>query len=159
MNILILSDTHRETVRAIEVILMLQKKGIELDYIVHSGDFVDDANEIGEFSKIKVISVPGNCDGCSVEAFKTIDTPKGKLVVIHGHMNNVKSSPKSLLELADRTSAEIVCFGHTHIMYHEVVDGVHLINPGSISKPRDSSKGSCALLKINNEIDVEFIRY
>lgn len=159
MNILLLSDTHGETVRAIEVFLTLKENGIKLDYIVHCGDFVEDADEIREFAKVKIISVPGNCDGCRGEVFEIIDTPKGDLVAIHGHANNVKLSPKSLLELASRTSAKIICFGHTHVAYHEVIDGVHLINPGSISKPRDSSKGSCALLKINDEIEVEFIRY
>ena len=50
---------------------------------------------------------------------------------------------------------DIVVRGHTHCPKYEIVDGMHLINPGSSNRPINS-KASVALLKIDDEINVEF---
>ncbi|MBR6444660.1 MAG: metallophosphoesterase family protein, partial [Firmicutes bacterium] len=35
---------------------------------------------------------------------------------------------------------------HTHAAVHEEIDGIHIINPGSLSYPRDGNPGSYALI-------------
>jgi putative phosphoesterase len=34
--------------------------------------------------------------------------------------------------------AEVIVFGHTHVPYHRIVDGVHFVNTGSVGRPKDS---------------------
>ncbi|MFW6109212.1 MAG: metallophosphoesterase family protein, partial [archaeon] len=47
--------------------------------------------------------------------------------------------------------------GHTHKPYHRVVNGVHVINDGSVGKPKDGDPRACyALITIDNNVSVEF---
>ncbi len=43
--------------------------------------------------------------------------------------------------------ADTIVFGHTHVSYHRVVDGVHFVNTGSVGRPKDGDPraGYCAL--------------
>ena len=38
--------------------------------------------------------------------------------------------------LLQSTGADVLLFGHTHIPYHKVLDGKHLVNSGSAGKPK-----------------------
>jgi diadenosine tetraphosphatase ApaH/serine/threonine PP2A family protein phosphatase len=52
----------------------------------------------------------------------------------------------------------LVC-GHTHKPYHRVVDGIHVINDGSVGKPKDGDAKACyALIRVDEEIGIEFRR-
>ena len=52
---------------------------------------------------------------------------------------------------------DIVCFGHTHVAYLDQVDGITLLNPGSLSHSRDGKPCSYAILDINeDDVQVEF---
>ena len=52
---------------------------------------------------------------------------------------------------------DIVCYGHTHIAADETVDGIRLINPGSLWRSRDGRGPSYALLNIDGDtVDVQF---
>jgi diadenosine tetraphosphatase ApaH/serine/threonine PP2A family protein phosphatase len=31
----------------------------------------------------------------------------------------------------------VICFGHTHKPWHREVDGIHLVNTGSVGRPKD----------------------
>ena len=80
-----------------------------------------------------------------------LETEYGRLLLIHGHMDNVKMSPLNLLYRAQELDCKAVLFGHTHQAAYEEVDGIYLVNPGSLSRPRDGSSGSYAI--INTEPD------
>lgn len=51
--------------------------------------------------------------------------------------------------------ADVICFGHTHVPYHRIVDGVHFVNTGSVGRPKDGDPraGYCVL-----EIEPDGIR-
>ena len=72
--------------------------------------------------------------------------------------------------------ADILCFGHTHIPYHRVINTGneskpyfrHAINTGSIGKPKDHDpRGSYVIINIDkhatvkdsNSISVEIVRF
>ena len=84
--------------------------------------------------------------GCRERDFKIIETPAGRILVTHGHMESVKYSLQNLLYLAREQNCIAVCYGHTHQAANEEADGIRLINPGSTTKPRDGSRGSCAII-------------
>ena len=55
---------------------------------------------------------------------------------------------------------DLIVFGHTHVPYHRVVDGVDFVNTGSVGRPKDGNPraGYCALTIDNDSISVEQIR-
>ena len=55
---------------------------------------------------------------------------------------------------------DVVCFGHTHIPWHRVVEGVHFVNTGSVGRPKDGDpRAGYVLLDVTaTSVAVEFIR-
>ncbi len=56
--------------------------------------------------------------------------------------------------------ADIIIFGHTHVPYHRVVEGVDFVNTGSVGRPKDgdSRAGYCILTIDGPDIQVEQAR-
>ncbi len=56
--------------------------------------------------------------------------------------------------------ADVILFGHTHVPFHRVVDGVHFINTGSVGRPKDGDPraGYCAVTLDGDRVDSEQIR-
>jgi predicted phosphodiesterase len=57
-------------------------------------------------------------------------------------------------------AGDVVCFGHTHVPFHRIVDGVHYVNAGSVGRPRDGDyRAGFVMLSLDaGVIAVEFIR-
>ena len=55
---------------------------------------------------------------------------------------------------------DVVIFGHTHLPYHRVVSGIHMVNDGSVGRPKDGDKRSgYAIIEMGIEaVTVEFRR-
>ena len=51
---------------------------------------------------------------------------------------------------------DTVFFGHTHVATDTIVDGVRLINPGSLYYSRDGRPISYCIITIDEEMKVEF---
>jgi len=91
----------------------------------------------------KIICVKGNCEAevdsllldfdIAESAFLYIDDKK--IFACHGH----KAPPK----LADK---DILINGHTHVPKFDTSAGYTLINPGSVSIPKENSPHSCVIL-------------
>lgn len=56
--------------------------------------------------------------------------------------------------------ADVVAFGHTHVPWHRVVDGVHFVNTGSVGRPKDGDwRAGYVVVDIGGEVvDVAFER-
>jgi predicted phosphodiesterase len=56
--------------------------------------------------------------------------------------------------------AGVIVFGHTHVPYHHVVDGVHFVNTGSVGRPKDGDAraGYCVLTIDADNVVSEQIR-
>jgi predicted phosphodiesterase len=55
--------------------------------------------------------------------------------------------------------ADVVCFGHTHVPWHRIVNGVHYVNTGSVGRPKDGDwRAGWVLLDVSTQVNVEFIR-
>lgn len=148
MKILVISDTHKQIDKVLEVFHKLSN----IDLILHLGDYVQDAATLERELETRVISVKGNMDGSySKEDFRLVDTECGKLLLTHGHMDNVKSSPLNLCYRAKEQGCIAALFGHTHRPFYEESDSIYLVNPGSLSQPRDGSDGSYAIIHTEPE--------
>lgn len=157
MKFLVISDTHGEIEKAAEIYRSLP----ETDAVIHLGDLEKDAHGLSRLLAADVISVKGNMDNGykKEDAFKTIDTECGKLLLTHGHMQNVKSSLTSLMYLAEEQNCIAALFGHTHIPVCENVNGLYLINPGSLTYPSAGTMPSYALVTTAADGIAAEIRY
>jgi putative phosphoesterase len=56
--------------------------------------------------------------------------------------------------------ADVIVFGHTHVPYHLVVDGVHFVNTGSVGRPKDGDPraGYCILSVEGDRVASEQVR-
>jgi predicted phosphodiesterase len=54
---------------------------------------------------------------------------------------------------------DVVCFGHTHIPWHRVVEGIHYVNTGSVGRPKDGDwRASYVLVDATDNMSVEIVR-
>jgi predicted phosphodiesterase len=55
---------------------------------------------------------------------------------------------------------DVVCFGHTHVPWHRVVEGVHYVNTGSVGRPKDGDwRAGYVLLDLTgDEVSAEIVR-
>lgn len=157
MKFLVISDTHGN----IDKVLQIYQKHTDVDALIHLGDCERDAIDIKDALRCDMISVKGNMDnGYSNNEFKIIETECGKLLLAHGHMQHVKSSLQSLMYLAEEHDCTAALFGHTHMPVSDELDGLYLINPGSLSLPADGSNGSYAVINTDSgEFEAEIIYY
>ena len=75
-----------------------------------------------------------------------------KVLVTHGHGYYVNSGVDYLREHALEYGYDVVMYGHTHVPYIEIGDDVTILNPGSISYPRQPGRKPTFLIM---EIDEE----
>ncbi len=119
----------------------------------------------------------------ALPAYIRLSIGDSKLLLVHGSPASVneyltehldETYLKSVLLDADAT---ILCFGHTHIPYHRIIntgtaaapDLRHLINTGSAGKPKDGNPQGCYVIltiredlskgQDRNQIKVEFVRF
>jgi uncharacterized protein len=152
MKVLIISDTHGWQSELLKVIDRHQS---EVDFIIHCGDseLPIDTPYLKDVHIVK-----GNCD---FEAFpeEIIYEHKGKIFYItHGHLHNVKQSLMSIKYRAHEVGADVVCFGHSHVLACEKNNDILFINPGSLKSPRVITVGTYAIYSFNNN-DSETVTY
>lgn len=146
MRILVISDTHGKTDRVFDVYKKLAAEA-PIDILVHCGDYYADAREIQARLGVPMVAVKGNCDGCfDFEAYSILETECGDILVAHGHMEDVGFSMQKLYYKALEQGCVGAFFGHTHRSVFVETGGVYLLNPGSLSLPRDGSGGTFALV-------------
>lgn len=157
MKILVISDTHGKLNKVRDIWPKLK----DIDLIIHAGDFISDAAKLEAELNIPVVAVKGNCDGgYSSDDFKTVDTEYGKIMVTHGHMENVKYQLSTLMYKAMEKQCKAVVFGHTHCALIEQEQGMYFVNPGSLTQPRDGSSGSYAIIRTSKDsFDASIVYY
>ncbi|MBR6678280.1 MAG: metallophosphoesterase [Oscillospiraceae bacterium] len=155
MRILILSDSHGNVKN-----MKLAAERTKPDQIIHLGDHFRDGEALKEaFPLLPVAQVIGNCDLYDFSAREGKDqlllTLDGhRTLLTHGHRYHVKSSLLSLSYAAREVEAELCLFGHTHIPHLQQLDGLTLLNPGSIGNgdfavaETGDGKLRCALLTL-----------
>lgn len=144
MQILVMSDTHGDS----DVIEKVRGFYPKVDTFIHCGD-----SELPFSHKALdgMKKVRGNCD--IDQAFPdeaVFDIEDVTVFLTHGHLYNVKTSILSLSYRAKEVDAQIVCFGHSHILAAEMIEDVLFLNPGSLLKPRGRKEKSFALVEIED---------
>ncbi len=157
MLIGLLSDTHGLLDTAYRAIESMGP----IDLLIHAGDHYRDAAKIAASVNVPVHAVVGNCDSRTEgPEEKVLEVEGAVLYITHGHRYNVKISIYSLFSRAVELKADVVIYGHTHVpgYGHTKVsgytkkEGLLIINPGSVSKPRDDGRCSYGTLEIENGV-------
>lgn len=148
MKILLISDTHGDISR----VMMILDRIRDIDCIVHCGDHQSDAWTLEDCTGIPVTCVAGNCDGGGLSDRKVLETPAGRLLITHGHMEGAGFTYNNLIYAAEEQDCVAVCFGHTHVPVCEDCGGIWLVNPGSLTHPRGGSAPSYAVLRCEEDL-------
>ncbi len=132
---LIFSDSHGRIENMLDVI----SKNKDVDAIFHAGDIERDADRLRNSVMCPVYIVKGNCDwfGSMPEKI-TVEFAGKKVAICHGHRYLNMGNKDLLTYFGREEGADLVIFGHTHVPFLEQAYPVTLLNPGSISRPRQT---------------------
>jgi uncharacterized protein len=150
MKILVISDTHRTPQRVKKVM----EQEDDIDLLFHLGDFQGGLEYIEEICKVPVKAVRGNCDFTSSQPEERLEEVCGyTFFLTHGHRYGVNYDLIELEEVARACGADVAIFGHIHKpVFNRMEDGFLLLNPGSLSEPRQyPPEASYMILEIDEE--------
>ncbi len=138
MRILVISDTHgRDTLLG----RVLSEIGGEPDMLVHCGDIEGHEAFYRKAVRCPVRMVSGNNDYFS-NMPREIQFEAGphRVLLTHGHSYRVSLGLDYLVDEALARGVDVVMFGHTHRPLIEDFGGLMLINPGSLTYPRQENR-------------------
>ena len=159
MKVLIVSDTHGKDEKLEEAVM----RETPFDYLIHCGDVEGREVFIEALAECPCTIVSGNNDFFSdLQREEEIELAGHRILVTHGHYYGVSMDIYGLVDEAKSRNVQIVMFGHTHKPVAEVRDGVLVINPGSLSYPRqEGRKPSYAVMEIEEgkepEVELRFL--
>lgn len=132
MEFIVLSDNHGKTS---EMAAILEKYPNSKAFI-HCGD-----NELSLKEMAPFHAVTGNNDyDVKYPDELVVDLGELSVYITHGHLLRYGHRVQDLVARAKSRGCAIACTGHTHVYMDETVDGVRVINPGSLYYNRDGSK-------------------
>lgn len=154
MRVLIVSDTHRRNDNYLNA---LQAAG-KIDMLIHCGDVEGSEYTIEQTAGCEVHMVAGNNDFLSdLPNEEEFSIGRYKVWLTHGHSYRVSMDTSYLKQEALSRGADIVLFGHTHKPMAERIGGVHFINPGSLTYPRqEGRKPTYAILELDREQNISY---
>ena len=134
MKVLIVSDTHGREQNLAEA---LEKTG-SIDQLIHLGDVEGGAEHIRELAgDAPAAIIAGNNDFfCDLPNERIFTLGGHRIFMTHGHGYFVHSGTLYLKREARKKGADMVMFGHTHKPYMEEDNELLVLNPGSLSLPR-----------------------
>ena len=158
MRILVISDTHGRH----ENLKKIRERERDIDRVIHLGDVEGGESYIEELVGCPVEIVAGNNDFFSdLEREKELKIGKYNILITHGHYYYVAMETEDLRKEALGRGMDIVMFGHTHKPLLDNSKGIIMLNPGSVSYPRqDGHLPSYALMELDAESEAHFkIKY
>lgn len=149
MKAIVISDSHGNY-RNVKKIL---DKNTDADYVIHLGDGEDDLAELNMENPAlveKIIYVGGNCDMGMHKRTAILDFNGIKIFLAHGDNYEIKTEKTVIAKAAKENGCTAAFFGHSHLKFNEIINGIQLLNPGSCSVQADNSKPSYALVENKN---------
>lgn len=154
MKILIISDTHGRNQNYLTVL----EKVSPVDLVIHLGDVQGGEGYLESMTPCRMEIVSGNNDFfCGLRKENIIHIGKYTVLLTHGHRYGVYYGSGGLIEAAERNGADIVMFGHTHVPMIDLTGSIWLINPGSLSLPRQHGRiPTYIIMDIDSKGDAHF---
>ena len=137
MRYLIVSDTHGND-RNLERALM---RTYPLDGVFHLGDLEGSESYIEDICPCPVYMVGGNNDFFTPAlSEQTVEIEGCRVFMTHGHRYGVSSNLERLKERAEKEDCHLAFFGHTHQPEVVRTGNLILVNPGSLTYPRQAGR-------------------
>lgn len=156
MKIAVISDTHLSDVTVeFEQICHQYLKGVDL--VIHLGDWTD-VKVFDYLSQYPLLGVSGNSDGEIIRK----ELPHKRIVRIHGYKVGITHGWGAPYDLVPRLRKEfidvdVILFGHSHVPFQMMENGVFWLNPGSVFYGRGEVERSFAFLYLEERIWAELI--
>lgn len=155
MRIGVVSDSHG-------YLYMLDKAIARMgntDMIIHAGDGIKDIIKVNSKYNANIDYIRGNND-------YSLETPSEKVILIdgikifltHGSDYGVHFGVERLFYRAKEEEADIVIYGHTHLQRLDEYENMMLLNPGSVSLPRDQKPGYAVIDIEGRKINIELFK-
>ena len=151
-RILIISDSHGKNSNISDVL----KKAGPFDMMLHAGDLecdpktitgiVDGVNDTRMSGETDTAGFPcyfvrGNCDwNGNLPAFQVIEVEGHRIFLTHGHRYYVNGGTQNLEYAALEQGCDIAVYGHTHVPAVIRREDITVVNPGSVSFPRQTPR-------------------
>lgn len=128
MRVLVISDNHSERDILTEVY-----NEAKADIAIHLGDSEFPYNDK---EMVNFLRVTGNTDYDDEYAASGY-AEEVKIFYTHGHLYGIKKGREELADKALESGAEYALYGHSHVAKVEKINGVQVLNPGSITSSRN----------------------
>lgn len=154
-KIIIMSDTHGDFDEMSRVIARERP----FDIFIHCGDLCGVEGMLeSRLSDCIVHLVRGNCDfNLDLPPLKEYHIGRLKVVQVHGNRERAEYDVSRLFYMAKEREADIVLFGHTHTPTFIQEQGVTILNPGSLIRPRQADRtGTYVVMTTDKNGDAEF---
>lgn len=162
LRILIMSDSHGRNENVELAIAQVREEIGEFQMLIHLGD-VGDARELESLAGVPCYIVRGNTDyDAKLLNANVIEAGGHRIFATHGHLYQVDMRLDLLRFAALENDCDIAMYGYTHVPYlEEDPDDVTILNPGSISKPRQADhRYTYMVMEIDDEDEVTYeLRY
>ncbi|HHW32361.1 MAG TPA: phosphodiesterase [Clostridiaceae bacterium] len=163
MKLFIISDIHGSFYYLKKALEAYEKE--QADYILILGDILyhgarnpippeyntlQVATLLNKYSN-RIIAVRGNCDSdvdllvieFPIESlYSTVLLNDFRIFLTHGHIYNGENLP-------NLRTGDVLFHGHTHVPVIDQKNGIYIINPGSITFPKDGYPNSYGILRDN----------
>lgn len=156
MKVLIVSDTHGMNSTFEDVVM--QESPIDL--LIHCGDIEGSEDYFEALCECPTQFVRGNNDFYSPLPSEVVFELCGyRIMVTHGHYYGVSMGVDWLIEEAKERKADIVMYGHTHRPDYIEEEGMIVLNPGSLSLPRQKGrKPTYMIMEIDEKNKINFLK-
>mgnify|MGYP003371648738 FL=1 len=157
MRVMIVSDTHGRHSALDEA---LERAG-KIDMLLHLGDVEGGEEYIEAVAGCPVCMVSGNNDFFSFQKKEREFSLAGKKIFMtHGHYYYVSTGTEMIRKEGISRGVDVVMFGHTHRPYFEQDEKITILNPGSLSFPRQPGRqGSYMIMEILPNGEMKFETY
>ncbi len=154
MRVLVISDTHGYA----ENLGLVLKKAGKIDALIHAGDVEDQEEYIKGMVDCPCYFIAGNNDwGSDLPSDQIVTISDYRIFLTHGHRYGVSLGIERLVDEGCSRNADIVICGHTHKPMIKKVNNIYVINPGSLTYPRQiGRKPTYIIMNINQEHDIDF---
>lgn len=137
MRILVVSDTHGKNENFEKVI----EREKPFDLVFHLGDLEGGEVFLSGVARCPVEFVQGNNDFFSrLPKERELSIGNHKILLTHGHHYYVSVGMQELRRVATQREFDLVCYGHTHRPVIIREKGYCILNPGSLSFPRQEGR-------------------
>ena len=145
----VFSDSHGD----IAVLKRAIKHAGKLDMALHLGDSYEDLVKALSGTALSHDGVCGNVDIIRHKPLEQLLEIGGvSIFITHGHVYDVKHDLSRLFYKGLEVEADVCLFGHSHIAGVTENEGLILMNPGSVARPKGDHKPSYGLIEIEDKI-------